>query len=187
MPIINDKERSADKLLWFPQCEANKVATEELLWNLRHAALSENDWFASSPARPWDDGTIFVAMDECVIGEHGVVDLCHSVRTSSIIAKSELLRVEFEALEKKWKRETRHLSLVSKKIAHPSYLRIIGMGEPAIPLLLESLRDRPSHWFAALQAVANADPCRIDATPADARIAWLEWGASNGYIDRTYV
>jgi hypothetical protein len=154
MPIGYDKEDFSDRRLWFPrECESTKVATEELLWSLKHALLA----------------------DECAGEHHGV------------IAKSEPLRVEFDALEKKWKRETKHLSLISKKVAHPAYLRIIALGEPAIPLLLEALRDRPSHWFAALQAISNADPCHDDATPSEARIAWLEWGMRNGYIDRQHV
>src|SRR5580658_7048292 len=82
-----------------------------------------------------------------------------------------------------WRRETRHLSLVQKKITHPAYFRIVGMGGPVVPLLLEALRDRPAHWFAALRATANVDPCPPDANPAAARKAWLQWGRSQGLID----
>ncbi len=97
--------------------------------------------------------------------------------------KAELLRVEFEALAKKWQRETVHLSLISKKISHPAYFRIVGMGEAVIPLLLEALRDKPAHWFAALRATANIDPSPADANPSMAREAWLKWGRSEGLID----
>jgi len=57
------------------------------------------------------------------------------------------------------------------------------MGKPALPLLLEVLRDKPSHWFAALRAVANFDPVNPEANPSEARKAWLDWGKSEGYID----
>ena len=96
---------------------------------------------------------------------------------------AEQFRVEFEALSKKWQRDTRHLSLISKEIIHPAYLRIVGMGEAAIPLLLEALRDRPAHWFVALRATTNIDPCPVEANPSQARDAWLKWGRSQGYID----
>jgi hypothetical protein len=56
------------------------------------------------------------------------------------------------------------------------------MGKPALPLLLEVLRDKPSHWFAALRAVANVDPVDPEANPSEARKAWLDWGKSEGYI-----
>jgi hypothetical protein len=102
---------------------------------------------------------------------------------SAASAKAEKLRVEFETLALQWRRETRHLSLVQKKITHPAYFRIVGMGGPVVPLLLEALRDRPAHWFAALRATANVDPCPPDANPAAARKAWLQWGRSQGLID----
>jgi hypothetical protein len=57
------------------------------------------------------------------------------------------------------------------------------MGKPVVPLLLESLRDSPTHWFAALRATANVDPCAVDANPSQAREAWLSWGRALGYID----
>jgi hypothetical protein len=97
--------------------------------------------------------------------------------------QSERLRLEFEALAEPWQRDTRHLSQISKKILHPAYFRIIGMGEPVIPLLLEALRDRPAHWFAALKATANLDPVTPGSNPSAAREAWLKWGRSKGLID----
>jgi hypothetical protein len=106
-----------------------------------------------------------------------------SDQASALRSRSEMYRAEFEALSRRWQRDTKHLSLVSKKIIHPAFLRIIGMGEPAIPLILEALRDRPAHWFVALRATANIDPVSEDANPSEAREAWLAWGRSQGYID----
>jgi hypothetical protein len=77
----------------------------------------------------------------------------------------------------------KHLSLISKKVTHNSYLRIIGMGEGAIPLILESLRARPDHWFVALRATTNVDPSKPDDNPSMAREAWISWGIEQGYID----
>ena len=57
------------------------------------------------------------------------------------------------------------------------------MGEAVVPLLLEELRERPAHWFAALRATTNFDPSTAEANPSQAREAWLEWGKSQGYID----
>lgn len=92
-------------------------------------------------------------------------------------------RAEFTALAEQWRRDTRHLSQIAKKIIHPAYFRIVGMGEPVVPLLLEELRARPAHWFAALRATANLDPSPADANPSQSREAWLEWGRSQGYIN----
>jgi hypothetical protein len=97
--------------------------------------------------------------------------------------QAERLRPEFIALAEQWRRDTKHLSLISQKVAHRAYLRIIGMGEPAAILLLEELRDTPAHWFAALRATTNIDPSPDEATPSESRDAWLKWGRSHGYID----
>ena len=96
---------------------------------------------------------------------------------------SEQIRVEFNELAEQWLRDTRHLSLISQKVAHPVYFRIIGLGRPVVPLLLEELRDRPSHWFVALKATANADPVPPGVNPAAAREAWLDWGRQHGLIE----
>ena len=103
-------------------------------------------------------------------------------RAPVLLAEAERKRKEFTVLAEEWARATRHLSLVQKKIIHPAYFRIVGMGEAAVPLLLEALRDRPAHWFAALQAIANVDPSPPEANPSAAREAWLEWGRSQGLI-----
>jgi hypothetical protein len=105
------------------------------------------------------------------------------IAASSSRIETEQPRAEFEMLAGQWRRETRHLSIVQKKIIHPAYLRITGMGKSVVPLLLEALRDQPAHWFAALRATANFDPSPPDANPATARVAWLQWGKANGLID----
>jgi hypothetical protein len=107
-------------------------------------------------------------------------------RTGTVLdlhLQAEPLRSEFAALADQWRRETQHFSLISRKVSHPAYLRIMGMGRPAIPLLLEELRDRPSHWFVALRFTANTDPVPQGANPGQARDAWLEWGRAEGLLD----
>ena len=98
-------------------------------------------------------------------------------------ARCEQLRAEFETLAEQWRQDTQHLSVISKAVSHPAYFRIMGMGDAVVPLLLEALRDRPAHWFAALRATANVDPSPVNANPAEAREAWLRWGRDSGLID----
>jgi len=98
-------------------------------------------------------------------------------------AEAEQIRGEFVGLAEQWRLDTQHLSQISQKVAHAAYFRIMGMGERVIPLLLEALRDRPAHWFAALKATTNVDPVPAGANPSTAREAWLEWSRKEGLVD----
>jgi|SRR5579859_7277157 len=108
----------------------------------------------------------------------------HDTRAAILRLKAERLRPEFTVLANEWRRDTQHLSLMAKKVTHPAYFRIIGMGEGVIPLLLEALRDDPAHWFAALRATTNVDPSPTEGNPSSVRQAWLAWGQDSGLIDR---
>jgi hypothetical protein len=97
--------------------------------------------------------------------------------------RAEQVRKEFSLLAEEWRKDTQHLSQISKKVTHPAYFRIMGMGDRVVPLLLEALRDRPAHWFSALKAITNVDPVPIGANPAMARESWLAWGRNEGLLD----
>jgi len=154
---------------------------EQLDWSARHNALGSD-----SVDSPWLlQETIG---DSCarILAEwapFGTITSTYDLRVAEIRVKAEYLSVEFDALSKRWHRDTKHISLISDKIMHPAYLRIIGMGEAAIPLVLTALREKPAHWFTALRATANTDPAAIDDNPSMARKAWIEWGIKEGYID----
>lgn len=94
------------------------------------------------------------------------------------------LRKEFEKQEKKWKNETRHISSPTEKYLHPSYARIIGLGQSAVPLILHSLEREADDWFYALRAITGENP--VTATMAgDVRRmadAWIVWGRQKGLL-----
>ncbi len=86
-----------------------------------------------------------------------------------------------------WKNETAHLSSITKAIAHPSYLRIIGLANRSVNheierLLLHELESEPDHWFAALNAITGEDPVRPEDDFDGAVNAWLMWGREKGII-----
>ena len=84
----------------------------------------------------------------------------------------------------KWEQETKHLSSTSKRVMHPSYQSIIGMGPDVVPLLLRDLERTHRMWFWALTAITGENP----VNPGDAGDvrkmvrAWLEWGKRTGRI-----
>jgi hypothetical protein len=65
-----------------------------------------------------------------------------------------------------------------------SYQNIIGMGEPAVPLILEELRREPDHWFWALEAITLENPVSPEAKGKIEEMtkAWVQWGINKGYI-----
>ncbi len=84
----------------------------------------------------------------------------------------------FEELAATWKEETMFESSATALIAHPAYLRIVGLGRQVVPLLLKSLDAKPDHWFAALTALTGADPVAASDRGDVARMAeaWVRWG-----------
>jgi hypothetical protein len=90
----------------------------------------------------------------------------------------------FDALASRWEMETSHLSRVEQRIMHPCYQKIIAMGPIVLPHILHRLRDRPDHWFWALNLLANENPVPPDfrGTASDAARLWVEWGERQGYV-----
>ena len=88
----------------------------------------------------------------------------------------------FCALAAQWRAETKYLSSVSKMVRHPAYQRIIGLGLPVVPLILEDLRQHGDHWLVALHRITGEDPAPPDATFGEAVQAWLQWGRQKGYL-----
>lgn len=99
----------------------------------------------------------------------------------SISAVPEL-RTEFDRLANRWLEETLVLSNLTYVHMHPAYQRIIGMGQPAIPLILGRLSEGIGHWFWALACIAGEDAAAGAQSMGEARSRWLEWGSGKGYI-----
>ena len=93
-------------------------------------------------------------------------------------------RERFNELAYQWEKETVLLSSTSQAIKHPAYQEIVSLGEPAVPLLLDRMRETGGHWDHALRAITGANPVK----PADRgkiavmQASWLEWGEANGRI-----
>jgi len=88
----------------------------------------------------------------------------------------------FDQLVAEWLAGTAFLSSSSKIVLHPSYQRIVGLGERALPLIFNRLRKDDEHWDSALTAITRQNPVseaaagRMDLI----RDAWLKWAAERG-------
>ena len=94
------------------------------------------------------------------------------------------LRQRFKRYADEWTAQTAHLSVLSQRVMHPSYQRIIGLGADALPLIIERLSTQPDHWFWALSSISGEDPVR----PEDVgrfgvmRDTWIDWGRDRGLV-----
>jgi hypothetical protein len=91
---------------------------------------------------------------------------------------------KFQRLKKKWQRETLGVSSITKVVAHPAYLRIIGIGPNAIPLILAEMMHAEGNWFTALSAITEEDPTKPEDAGDMERMtaAWLDWGRARALI-----
>jgi len=91
---------------------------------------------------------------------------------------------KFRLLVKRWRDETSHISSSTARLLHAAYLQIIGIGPPAVPLILAEMRDRGGHWGMALSSITGEDPVS-ESDRGKARLvkaAWLKWGRDHGHI-----
>lgn len=95
------------------------------------------------------------------------------------------LRRQFESLSDRWKEESRYLSSTTEIATNPAYQRIIGMGMPVVPLILEDLRKQPYHWFWALNAITGEDPVPewMRGHVREMADAWINWGIAKKLIE----
>lgn len=110
-------------------------------------------------------------------------------RIREVLAGSWRKGSDEDALEKvfhenveRWKIDTLHWSSVARMVAHPSYLRIIGLASygrnAVLRLLIEELQKAPDYWFAALEAITGENPVSPAARFGEAVSSWVEWWES---------
>ncbi|MEQ9488562.1 MAG: hypothetical protein RIM72_06165 [Alphaproteobacteria bacterium] len=84
----------------------------------------------------------------------------------------------------KWKDETMFASSLSEKYLHPSYGRIIGLGEKALPYIFSSMSEERDDWFYAIRSITgeNVVPDSLAGDVEKMTQCWLEWGKKHGYL-----
>lgn len=88
----------------------------------------------------------------------------------------------FEKLKSEWK--TKFMSNSAQMATLWPDQQIIGMGRPALPLILKELERETDHWFWALEAISGENPVVPDEAGQVEKMskAWLEWGRRQGLI-----
>jgi hypothetical protein len=127
---------------------------------------------------------LFIAAPSPLPGSGGVGTIG---KLPSANGERKKLESSFREQAERWKSDTQHWSSVSKMLAHPSYLRIIGLarlstGNEIERLLLNELKTEPDYWFDALTAITGENPVQPANDFDESVNAWLEWGREKGII-----
>ena len=100
------------------------------------------------------------------------------------VAQEFSVSERFHRLAAEWKEQSRFLSNSAQMAMLRPYQRIIGMGPPIVPLILEELRREPDHWFWALESITDQNPVPPEAM-GKVRLmaeAWVRWGEQQGIL-----
>jgi hypothetical protein len=172
----------------------------ETIETLLPADTSSADWSdgngdRSSPREQWREILEGPSKVDATGGGDFVEDLLDAdvepavVRKGAVfVARARFLRPEEEVVETfseladEWERETLVVSSIPDALSHPAYFRVIGLGLPAVPLLLDRLRESHRYWFPALTAITGVNPAEGKDNVRDAVTAWVEWGIDSGYL-----
>lgn len=94
------------------------------------------------------------------------------------------VRVRFAALAGEWRKQSAHISSLTDMAMLEPYQSIIGMGETALPLILEEMQRQRDHWFWALRAITGENPVPSEHRGSVPLMTehWLAWGRRRGYI-----
>ncbi|MHB8654323.1 MAG: hypothetical protein ACYDA9_10630 [Terriglobia bacterium] len=112
---------------------------------------------------------------------------CESEFVSYVVDPKTEHWIKFKKLALQWKQERGAQSTVLGMSALPSYVKIIGMGPDALPLILKQLKSEagnPDHWFWALAAISDENPVPPESRGklSEMAKAWIAWGESEGYV-----
>jgi hypothetical protein len=90
----------------------------------------------------------------------------------------------FRVEAQKWEQDTMHLSSTARRVLHPSYQAIMGMGPDVVPILLRDMQQTGRQWFWALRHITGENPVDpSDLGKVDKMIsAWIKWGKKEGKL-----
>jgi hypothetical protein len=132
--------------------------------------------------------TITVSLDERIVQQaEQAASECSTTLDNvirSFVDQFAASKARFERLAAQWREQAAPLSSSTDRAMLPSYQTIIGMGETALPFILEEMRNRGGHWFWALRAITGENPVpsehrgNVEAMTQD----WLQWGGERGCL-----
>ena len=104
--------------------------------------------------------------------------------SKAVVAKQLTVEALVQSYFLEWMDAIAFTSDSSKMVCHPAYKRIVSLGEPAIPAILQSLRKKPSLLAWTLFDITGVNPVRPSDYGKLDKItkAWLKWGKQHKHI-----
>jgi hypothetical protein len=106
-------------------------------------------------------------------------------RLHLIASRRQQTQARFQALVRSWKKEIAFESSLTEILTNHNYLKIIGLGPAALPLIFKELEREPDLWFLALESITGEDPAASEDSTGDFKKIselWLKWGRDHGFI-----
>lgn len=86
------------------------------------------------------------------------------------------------ALMALWEEEVGGSSSLFERFHHPAFKAVIALGERAVPTILRSLKEKPSHWSYALGKIAADEaPAAFEGTLEEACREWVAFWERRGF------
>jgi len=104
--------------------------------------------------------------------------------STALTHQKENLAIKFNQLSSEVIEDCIMVSSPTNIALHPSYQKIIGLGEDAIPLLIKELNNQPTFWFWALQAISGINPVpKYERGKISVMVKrWKRWAKENNYV-----
>ncbi|MCY4578411.1 MAG: site-specific DNA-methyltransferase [Chloroflexi bacterium] len=171
-------------------CITQAFFPDSKAWNKLAGALKsvvEPDAFAAfsgTKSLPFPAGRHKRAAVKVIDPRGNEVMKVHALGSITYDTPDTRLNDEFNRLVTEWKVGRSRGADVTQMVDHPAYQQIVGMGEQAIPLILEELEREVDHWFPALRELTGTSPVPEESKGnlSKMRDAWLNWGKDEAYI-----
>lgn len=94
------------------------------------------------------------------------------------------VEMEFNRLAERWKQNSKIYSLAYLVWNDKNYLKILGMGEKALPFILKDLEKTRSHWAHALRQITGENPVKKEDEGDWGKMttSWLDWAKNKKIV-----
>jgi hypothetical protein len=95
----------------------------------------------------------------------------------------EYLTLRLRGFIDNWTNQTKFMSSISSIIQNSNFKNIISLGKPAVPIILNEIRKKPSNLVWALNYIEGFNISKTPISITEACQKWITWGLNSGLIN----